>query len=472
MGWRPGIDMTSSRSSRILIADGSPVELQALSQGLAEAGFAVDQATCATEIFAKVAELFYDVVVTDLNIPEIDGLALLTQLAEHSPDTAVIILTEHGSIESAVEAMKKGAFDYFTKPANLEALVLAIQRAQEFMTFKAKNVLVRSQLQGCYRFDNIIGQSKPMHELFRMIQRVARTDSTVLIMGESGTGKELIANAIHHHSVRRDRPFVPINCGAIPEELMESELFGHERGAFTGAFRERKGRFEIAHGGTVFLDEIGEMSPKLQVKLLRVLQERKFERVGSSRTIEVDVRVIAATNKNLEDSVAAGKFREDLFYRLNVIPFHVPPLRERDGDVQLLVHYFLQQHCSKKDIPLKAIHKAALESMHGYNWPGNVRELENVIERLVILTDNDEIQAEELPARMREMKPSGPPTLVNLGSNGIDLKKTLDDLEHHLIVEALKKAQGVKNQAAKYLGLNRTTLIEKMKKRKITYSAR
>jgi DNA-binding NtrC family response regulator len=368
--------------------------------------------------------------------------------------------------------MKKGAFDYFTKPAKLETLVPAVQRAQEFLTFKAENVLVRSQLQGCYRFDNIIGQSKPMQDLFRMILRVARTDSTVLIMGESGTGKELIANAIHHHSVRCDRPFVPINCGAIPEELMESELFGHERGAFTGALRERKGRFEIAHGGTVFLDEIGEMSPKLQVKLLRVLQERKFERVGSSRTIEVDVRVIAATNKNLEESVASGKFREDLFYRLNVIPFHVPPLRERDGDVQLLVHYFLQQHCRKKDIPQKGIDKAALESMHGYNWPGNVRELENVIERLVILTDNDEIQVEELPARMRESKPSRPPTLLNLGNNGIDLKKTLDDLEHHLIVEALKKAQGVKNQAAKYLGLNRTTLIEKMKKRKITYPAR
>lgn len=461
--------MTGSRSSRILIADGSPVELLALSERLAEAGFTVDQATCAAEIFAKVAQRFYDVVVTDLNMPEVDGLAFLSQLAEHSPDTAVIILTGHGSIESAVEAMKKGAFDYFSKPADLETLVLAIQRAQEFMTFKAENVLVRSQLQGCYRFDNIIGQSKPMQELFRMIQRVARTDSTVLIMGESGTGKELIANAIHHHSVRADRPFVPINCGAIPEELMESELFGHERGAFTGALRERKGRFEIAHGGTVFLDEIGEMSPKLQVKLLRVLQERKFERVGSSRTIEVDVRVIAATNKNLEDSVASGKFREDLYYRLNVIPFHVPPLREREGDVRLLVQYFLQQHCHKKDIPLKGINKAALESMHSYNWPGNVRELQNVIERLVILTDNDEIQAEELPARMREMKPSGPPTLVNLGSNGIDLKKTLDDLEYHLILEALKKAQGVKNQAAKYLGLNRTTLIEKMKKRKITY---
>ncbi|HAA02544.1 MAG TPA: DNA-binding response regulator [Syntrophobacteraceae bacterium] len=464
--------MASSRLPRILIADASQVELQALNEGLARAGFTVDQATCAREVFARVAEVSYEVVITELTIPEIEESALLTHFAENHPDTAVIILTEHGSIESAVDSMKKGAFDYFTKPASLEALVQAVHRAQEFITFKADNVLVHSQLQGCYRFDNIIGQSKPMQTLFRMIQRVAGTDSTVLIMGESGTGKELIANAIHHHSGRRDRPFVPINCGAIPEELMESELFGHERGAFTGALRERKGRFEIAHEGTVFLDEIGEMSPKLQVKLLRVLQERKFERVGSSRTIDVDVRVIAATNKNLEDAVAAGRFREDLYYRLNVIPFHVPPLRERDGDVQLLVHYFLQQHCRKKDISPKQISKSAMESLHGYNWPGNVRELENVIERLVILTDNDEIQADELPARMRETKACGSPALLSLGNNGIDLKKTLDDLEYHLIVEALKKAQGVKNQAAKYLGLNRTTLIEKMKKRKITYPAR
>ena len=350
--------------------------------------------------------------------------------------------------------------------------MVAARRAQEVMALKADNVLLRSQLQERYRFDNIIGQSQPMQELYRMIQRVARTDSTILIMGESGTGKELIANAIHFNSTRRHRPFVPINCGAIPEELMESELFGHERGAFTGAIRERKGRFEIAHTGTVLLDEIGEMSPKLQIKLLRVLQERKFERVGSSRTIEVDVRVIAATNKDLEQSVATGKFREDLFYRLNVIPFMVPPLRQRAGDVPLLVHYFLRQHCHKKDYPLKKISKAALASFHDYDWPGNVRELENVIERLVILSDGDEIQNDDLPPRMQENKPSEPPSILTLGHNGIDLKKTLDDLEDQLIMEALKKAQGVKNQAAKYLGLNRTTLIEKMKKRGIAYPHR
>jgi transcriptional regulator with PAS, ATPase and Fis domain len=356
-----------------------------------------------------------------------------------------------------------------TKPAKLAEIILIVRRAQELMALKAENLLLRSQLQDRYRFDNIVGQSQPMQELYRMIQRVARTDSTVLIMGESGTGKELIANALHFNSPRRDRPFVPINCGAIPEELMESELFGHERGAFTGALRERKGRFEVAHTGTVFLDEIGEMSPKLQVKLLRVLQERKIERVGSSRTIEVDVRVVAATNQDLEQAVAAGKFREDLYYRLNVIPCHVPPLRERDGDVALLIYYFLQQHCQKKDLPLKKISKAALNVLQVYDWPGNVRELQNVMERLVILTDGDEIQVDDLPPRMREIKLADSPPLMTIGHDGIDLKQTIDDLETHLILEALKKAGGVKNQAAKYLGLNRTTLIEKMKKRKITY---
>jgi DNA-binding NtrC family response regulator len=461
--------MANSAACRVLVVDDSPLELQLVSEGLEREGFTVDRATCGREAISHAERNRYEVVVTDLMMPEIDGMGLLTHFAEKSPETAVIVLTGYGTIETAVEAMRKGAFDYLTKPAKLAEIILIVRRAQELMALKAENLLLRSQLQDRYRFDNIVGQSLPMQELYRMIQRVARTDSTVLIMGESGTGKELIANALHFSSPRRDRPFVPINCGAIPEELMESELFGHERGAFTGALRERKGRFEVAHTGTVFLDEIGEMSPKLQVKLLRVLQERKFERVGSSRTIEVDVRVIAATNQDLEQAVAAGKFRQDLYYRLNVIPFHVPPLRERDGDVALLIYYFLQQHCQKKDLPLKKISKAALTALQYYDWPGNVRELENVMERLVILTDGDEIQVDDLPPRMREIKPADAPPMVAIGHEGIDLKQTMDDLETHLILEALKKAGGVKNQAAKYLGLNRTTLIEKMKKRQIAY---
>jgi DNA-binding NtrC family response regulator len=306
-----------------------------------------------------------------------------------------------------------------------------------------------------------------MQALYKIIQRVSKTDSTILILGESGTGKELIANAIQLSSNRKDKPFVPINCGAIPEELMESELFGHEKGAFTGALKERKGRCELANWGTIFLDEIGEMSQKLQVKLLRFLQERKFERVGSSRSIEVDVRVIAATNKDLEQEVANGKFREDLFYRLNVIPVHVPPLRERPSDIPLLVHHFLTHHCLKKEIRQKSMASASLDILLHYDWPGNVRELENVIERMVIMVDSDEIQVDDLPARMRRQEHSDSPRLIEIGEEGIDLKKVLDDLENYLIMEALKKSDGVKNKAASLLGVNRTTLIEKMRKKKL-----
>jgi DNA-binding NtrC family response regulator len=426
-------------------------------------------ASSASEAFTKASENSYDIVITDLVMPKVDGMEVLAHFSDHYPETTVILLTGYATIETAVEAMKRGAFDYLTKPAKLDEICLVLKRAQELIALKAENILLRSQLQELHRFDRIIGKSRPMQDLYRIIQRVAKTDSTILILGESGTGKELIANAVHRSSPRRDKPLVPINCGAIPEELMESELFGHEKGAFTGALKERKGRFELANWGSVFLDEIGEMSQKLQVKLLRFLQERKFERVGSSRTIEVDVRVIAATNKDLEQEVAAGKFREDLFYRLNVIPIHVPPLRERNGDISLLINHFLRQHCQKKEIPQKTIASAALNILLHYDWPGNVRELENVIERLVILVENDEIQIDDLPVRMRQHEPCDPHPLMEIGDEGVDLKKILDDLENYLIMEALKKSGGVKNKAAGLLGLNRTTLIEKLKKKKINY---
>ena len=461
--------MPASVPFRLLVVDDSQTTLQLISEGLEQEGYWVDTASSATEAFSKASQKTYDVIITDLVMPEIDGMEVLSHFTHHYPETIVIVLTGYATIETAVLAMKRCAFDYLTKPAKIDEIVLVLERAKELKALRAENMLLRSQLQERYRFDKIIGQSSPMHALYRMIQRVSKTDSTVLIQGDSGTGKELIANAIHFNSERKDKPFIPINCGAIPEELMESELFGHEKGAFTGALKERRGRFELAHGGTIFLDEIGEMSPKLQVKLLRFLQERKFERIGSSRTIEVDVRVIAATNKNLEQEVLKGNFREDLFYRLNVIPINVPALRERSGDVPLLVHHFLRQHCQKKEVPNKAISRAAMEILERYEWPGNVRELENVIERLVILTDNDEIQVEDLPERMgnREAVDSRPGLRVG---SGIDLKRMLDDLEEQLIHEALEKSSGVKNKAAKLLGLNRTTLIEKMKKRNISYS--
>jgi DNA-binding NtrC family response regulator len=458
-------------SPRILVVDDEPLTLELIVEGLADRGYAIDVASSGQEAISKAEETSYDVVITDLNMPGMDGMEVLDHFNENRPGTLVILLSAYGTIETAVQAVKRGAFDYLTKPAKLDEIIIILQRAEEINALKEENELLRSQIQE--RFANIVGQSPPMHQLYRTIQRVSKTATTVLILGESGTGKELIANAIHYHSDRKEKLFVPINCGAIPEELLESELFGHERGAFTGALKERKGRFELAHQGTVFLDEIGEMSQKLQVKLLRFLQEKRFERVGGSRTIQVDAGIIAATNKDLEKAVAEGAFREDLFYRLNVIPIHAPPLREREGDVPLLIHHFLKRHCQEKEIPLKRLSKAAVETLDRYPWPGNVRELENLIERLVILTDGDEIDVEDLPPRIRQCQVTRSNSLldITLGDAGIDLKKTLDDLENHLIIEALKRSNGVKNRAANLLGLNRTTLIEKMKKKRIAYPA-
>jgi DNA-binding NtrC family response regulator len=452
---------------KILIADDEPLSLELVVERLLDEGYEVEVVSGGQEAIEAAGTSSFKVVLTDLWMPEVSGLEVLAHFVEHYPQTPVIVLTGFGTIETAVEAMKRGAYDYLSKPANLDEIVLTLKRAIDHEDLKEVNVALRSQIQEL-RSDRLIGQSSSMLALYRIIKRVAKTDSTVLISGESGTGKELIANAIHYQSPRRDMPFVPINCGAIPEELLESELFGHEKGAFTGAFKERRGRFELANKGTVFLDEIAEMSPRLQVKLLRFLQETKFQRVGGSRTVEVDVRILSATNKDLERAVAENAFREDLFYRLNVIPINVPPLRERAGDISILIQHFLKQHCLKKNIPQKRMSEAAVSSLEQYDWPGNVRELENVIERLVILTDSDEIQLHDLPKRMQVVQ-QVETRYIELGEDGINLKETLDSLENRLIIDALQRAGGVKNKAAKLLGLNRTTLIEKMKKKQIDF---
>ncbi len=454
---------------RILLADDEPLTLELVVERLQVEGYEVEVVSCGEDAIETARNSSFKLVLTDLSMPGMSGMEVLTHFVKHHPEMPVIVLTGFGTIETAVEAMKLGAYDYLSKPANPDEIVLTLKRAIEHKDLKEENVVLRSQILEQHRPDRLIGQSPPIHHLHRIIKRVSKTDSTVLITGESGTGKELVANAIHYQSPRRDMPFVPINCGAIPEELLESELFGHEKGAFTGAFKERRGRFELANKGTVFLDEIGEMSPKLQVKLLRFIQETKFQRVGGSRTVEVDVRILAATNKDLERAVADNQFREDLFYRLNVIPIHVPPLRERAGDIRLLIQYFLKQHCLKKNIPQKRLSETAIESLEHYDWPGNVRELENVIERVVILTDTDEIQFLDLPKRMQAIVQQPEATHIELGQDGINLKETLDSLENRLIADALQRAGGVKNKAAKLLGLNRTTLIEKMKKKQIDF---
>lgn len=451
---------------RILIADDEPLTLELIVERLQAEGYEVEMVSSGEEAISAAKKNSFKLVLTDLSMPGVDGMEVLEHFTRNYPETIVIMLTGYSTVETAVEAMKRGAYDYLSKPANLDEITLTLKRALEHKDLQEENVALRSQIQDQQRLERLIGQSQAMQNLYRMIRRVSKTDSTILITGESGTGKELIANAIHFQSDRRDMPFVPINCGAIPEELLESELFGHEKGAFTGAFKERRGRFELANKGTVFLDEIGEMSPKLQVKLLRFIQETKFQRVGGSRTVEVDVRIVAATNKDLEKAVAENEFREDLFYRLNVIPIHVAPLREREGDIPILIQHFLKEHCTKKNISPKRLSRAAIESLERYDWPGNVRELENVIERLVILTDTEEIQVHDLPKRMQTTQQIEIRT-IELGVEGINLKETLDELENRLIVDALQRAGGVKNKAAKLLGLNRTTLIEKMKKKQI-----
>jgi DNA-binding NtrC family response regulator len=400
-------------------------------------------------------------------MPKVDGMSVLKHLAEHSPDSIGIILTGYATIKNAVEAMKAGAFDYLSKPVKMDEVLMVIKRALELRNLKRENLALKKQLKKKYRFENIIGDSLQMDKVFRIIEKVADTDSTVLILGESGTGKELVAKAIHYHSMRRDNSLIPVNCGAIPEELLESELFGHEKGAFTNAIRTRIGRFEMANGGTIFLDEIAEMSPHLQVKLLRVLQEQEFERLGGTKTIKSDIRIIAATNKDLDKLVQDGSFREDLYYRLKVIPIWIPPLRERRSDVPLLVHHFLEETSTTRKKRIKGISRDVMNALTNYEWVGNVRELENIIERMVILTEGDYLTVDDLPERIHQTSTPEKMGQTFIPTEGLSLTHAVNEYERLLIIHALEKADWVKNRAAKLLNMNRTTLVEKIKKQGI-----
>jgi len=456
---------------KILIVDDDPEILEVITDILREGGYAVDTAPDGVKAIRYIDAESYDLVITDLNLPEIDGMMVLKHVVDQSPDTMCIILTGYGTIKSAVEAIKTGAFDYITKPIKSGEILMVVEKALRYKHLERENILLRQQLRKKYRFDNFVGDSKPIQKVFELIEKVADTDSTVLITGESGTGKELIAKAIHYNSYRRDNPMVVINCGAIPEELLESELFGHEKGAFTGAHKSRIGRFELANEGTIFLDEIGDMSPNLQVKLLRVLQEQKFERVGSTRTIKIDIRIIAATNKNLISAVNKGTFREDLYYRLNVIPIKVPPLRHRKSDIPLLVDFFLKKFNKEKRKNVKGFTSEAMDTLLQYDWRGNVRELENLVERVIILANGDEIGLEDIPEspecikrRVRTIK-SLEATIPPEG--GIRFDHAVEEYEKKLILQALSETNWVTTKAAKLLNMNRTTLIEKMKKKKL-----
>ena len=415
----------------------------------------------------------FDIILLDLVMPRVDGMDVLRELAELKNRTPVIVTTAFASVQSAVEAVKLGAFDYITKPFDLEELLIVIERALDVLKLQKENVMLRRQLKRKYDFSMLKGTAPSMQKVYEMIEKIADTDTTVLIEGASGTGKEVIAKTIHFNSARVSGPFVPVNCAAIPKDLLESEMFGHEKGAFTGAINSRAGRFELASGGTIFLDEIGELHPSLQVKLLRVLQEREFERVGGTKTIKVDVRILAATNRDLESATKEGSFREDLFYRLSVIPLHVPPLRDRREDIPLLTDLFMGNFCKKRRKEKLKIQPAAMERVMQYSWPGNVRELENLIERLVILDDKGYVTLEDLPERFlaTSAMASGPGLSdisfpgIDLPSEGINLNSVLNEIENSLIIQAMKSVGGVKSKAAAKLKLNRTTLIEKLKKK-------
>jgi len=384
----------------LLIVDDEKNYLLVLEDLLSEAGYQVLTADSGSKGLELALSSDLDVLITDMKMPGLDGMTLLERVHVEKPDLPVIMMTAFGSVEKAVEAMRKGAFDYILKPFKNEELKLTIQKAYEHHQLLRRNRYLTQELQHRYQFSNIIGKSAPMQRVYELVEKVAPAKATVLITGESGTGKELIARAIHFNSPRRDLPFITVNCGALPETLLESELFGHEKGSFSGAISQRKGRFELAHEGTLFLDEISEMSPPLQVKLLRVLQEMEFERVGGSLTLKVDVRVVAASNRNLKEEVAAGRFRSDLFYRLNVVHVLLPPLRERTDDIPLLVNHFLVKYGTGTGHAKISLEPEALRCLMDYHWPGNVRELENAIERAVILASGHRIQARDLPAEI------------------------------------------------------------------------
>lgn len=453
---------------KILVVDDDPGSRGVVSGYLEMAGYDVFEAASGKEGLNALDSTSYDMLITDLKMPGMDGVSLLRAVKERQADIVGLVMTGFASIETAVQAMKAGSFDYISKPVNRDELLLTVKKGLEFKRLRKENLSLRKELKRKYSFEGIVGTSDEMQRVYSLIEKVADSDSTVLVLGESGTGKELVARTIHYNSPRSDKPLIPINCGAIPESLLESELFGHEKGAFTGAYSARAGRFEMANGGTIFLDEIGDMSPALQVKILRVLQERQFERVGGTKTVKVDVRVITATNQDLEKAVAEKKFREDLYYRINVIPITMPPLRERIGDIQLLVNHFLEIFSKTKGKNIEGITDEAMAFLLNYQWPGNVRELENLMERLVILKREGVINVSDLPEKF---VPSGDKAVLNsikIPEQGINLEALVNDFENKLILQAIEKAGGVKSRAAQLLQINRTTLVEKMKKKGLT----
>ncbi|GAB4151080.1 MAG: sigma-54 dependent transcriptional regulator [Planctomycetaceae bacterium] len=445
----------------LLVIDDDKHVLEAMADYLRQLGYRTETASTCLEAIERMREFPFEVAICDVCLPDADGFHLLDWAIENVPETAVILLTGYGTIESAVEAIRMGAFDYLTKPVIDEELSLSINRAIEKQRIVKENKTLKAQLNQRFGLANIVGQDYKMQRMFDLIESVADTQTTVLVLGESGTGKTMTARAIHQASNRRDKPFVEVACGALPDSLLESELFGHVAGAFTGATSDKVGKFLQADGGTIFLDEIATASPSLQVKLLRVLQDREFEPVGGTETHKVDVRLILATNVDLEEAVRKGEFREDLYYRINVITLTQPALRERIGDIPLLTEHYIAKFNEQTGKSIKGFDDAAMRLMQNYHWPGNVRELVNVVERAVVLSKDTVIQPHDLPASVRQENAHSPGGQAGLAGG---LKDSLAEPERQIILEALEANSWNRQQTANMLGINRTTLYKKMKK--------
>jgi len=444
----------------ILVVDDDKNALQGYLKVLSQDEFSVEGAATGYEALKKIEKQSFDIVISDIRMPQLDGLTLLREIQKRDPDVTVVLVTAFGTIDSAVEAMKLGAETYLTKPINVEALEILIKKIWEKKKLYRQNRELKQILRERYKFSSTIGNTPQMQSLFKTVVHVAPTDASILIQGETGTGKELFANLIHYNSDRSDKPFIALHCAALSEGLLESELFGHEKGAFTGAIREKPGRFALANGGSLFLDEVGEMSQSTQVKLLRVIDTGEFERVGGEKTFRVDVRIIAATNKNLEAEVKKGNFREDLLYRINVIVLNIPPLRERKGDLPLLAEYFLQKYIEKNRKPVRELTPKAVALLQEYDWPGNVRELENVIERAVILSKDDVITPALLPVHIRTGDEIGEQALPILTIPfGIPMKEA----EKIIVQETLRRTKGNRTQAAKLLGMSVRKIVYLLK---------
>ena len=448
---------------RVLIAEDISIERESLSELFSRDGYDVTAVADGAEALKALESKRFNIILSDIVMPQLDGMSLLREIVKRNLDTKIILITGFGKVDDAVEAMKLGVYDYITKPVKDDELKLKVKRAIEEQDLADENKHLKQKLATRDKFHKLVGQSRKMLEIYKLIEMMSESDATVLIEGETGTGKELVAKAIHANSPRRDRPFVQVNCGSIPESLLESEMFGHIKGSFTNAYNSREGKFEHASGGTLFLDEIDAFSSALQVKLLRVIQDRQFERVGSNTTIEVDVRIIAASNQDLQQTIEDGTFRLDLYYRLNVIHVHMPPLRDRMDDLPLLANHFLEKYNHVNNKKIKGITKEAMAMMENYHWPGNVRELENVIERSVVLEQDDYIQPDML--RLPEIGRKSDSSVISIGNgngNILTLKEGVQSAEDQIIRSALEANNWRRQVTAETLGINRITLYNKM----------